>query len=521
MNALAFSSVYMQPIVIAALVAAPFIYLGSIALGRWLKKSQRVELGVLYQFLCLAFAAYVPLKVLHHAENPEGLVTVRAWSWRDNAINHFGSAVILLGVVFVLALLRRFYWQNWFRHRHHMEAPKFLQQIFSFVAFTVSCVLVARWGYGAQVDAFLTGSGILAVVIGFAMQETLANIISGVALQIGKPFKVGDWLIIDGVNTSLRAEVVELNWRSTRLRTTDDIYLDIPNKTVTSSTVTNLSFPTRTHSNRIKVGFMYDTPPNVVRDIVRKATEAADGVVPHPPVKVFLKDYAETAIVYEIKYSLDDESRFNDIENEIRTNLWYEARRAGIPMPNPMRMVHLRRDKPLPTELPERAKELLKRNEMLAPLSQAQQAELVSHVSSQRFGRGEFIIHQGANGASMFVILEGQADVVVHSNEQELHVATLREGDAFGEMCLLTGEPRTADVIARTDCEVWELRRSVLQPILQENVGLANRLSVLLAKRKLETEGIIAASTPPAFAELKKQEYARTFMQKISALFEL
>src|SRR4029434_267784 len=101
----------------------------------------------------------------------------------------------------------------------------------------------------------------------------------------------------------------------------------------------------------------------------------------------------------------------------------------------------------------------------------------------------------------MFVMLEGQADVFVNNGGQDLHVATLYESDAFGEMSLLTGETRSADVIARTDCEVWELRRSVLQPLLQENAELASRLSQILAKRKLETDGVLAAYTPPAVVE--------------------
>lgn len=521
MNLFALASTFANPWVISSLVGAPFIYFAGIWIGRWLKNRHRVPLGMLYQLLCLSFAVYVPLRVIHETEHPGGYRDIGTWTWRDNALNHFGAAVILLGVIFALALIRRFYWQRWFRRKHQMEAPKFLQQIFSFVAFIVACVLVAKWGYGAQVDAFLAGSGIAAVVIGFAMQETLANIVSGVALQIGKPFKVGDWLIIESTSTSIRAEVVELNWRSTKLRTNDDVYLDIPNKTITSSTVTNLSYPTRTHANRIKVGFEYGTPPNVVREVLRRATEAVDGVLPHPPVKVFLREFAESAIVYEIKYSLDDEARLNDIENEIKTNIWYESKRAGIHIPYPKRVIHLRRDQKEPEHLSERAREILRHHDMLAPLSQAQQAELITQVSSQRFGRGEYIIRQGTVGSSMFVILEGEADVFVNNGTQDLHVATLQESDAFGEMSLLTGEPRSADVVARTDCEVWELRRSLLQPLLQENSSLAERLSVILAKRKLETEGVLAAYAPSAIVENKEKEYAHGFMQKIRALFEL
>src|SRR6185436_1475581 len=127
----------------------------------------------------------------------------------DWAMFHFEMLITLVGVLVALALIKRYYWLNWFKHRHQVEAPKFLQQIFGFVVFIVACVAVASWGYRREVDAFLTGSGIVAVVIGFAMQETLANIVSGIALQISKPFKVGDWLILETTNSTVRAEVVE------------------------------------------------------------------------------------------------------------------------------------------------------------------------------------------------------------------------------------------------------------------------------------------------------------------------
>jgi small-conductance mechanosensitive channel/CRP-like cAMP-binding protein len=517
----ALASVWTHPLVLSALAAAPVIYMGSLALGRWLKQRHHVALGVFFQLLCLSLAAFVPLKAIHVARHPGGHPTPEVRAWHDDAINHFGAAIVLLAVIFVLALLRRFYWQKWFMKRHSTEAPKFLQQLFSFTAFCVACVLVAKIGYDARVDAFLTGSGIVAVVIGFAMQETLANIVSGIAIQIGKPFKVGDWLAIETTSSRIRAEVVELNWRSTKLRTNDDVYLDIPNKTVAGSTITNLSYPTKTHAHRIRIGFEYDAPPNIVREMLRNAAASADGVLPHPPVKVFLIEFSESAIIYEIKYSLDEEGRFNDIENHIKTNVWYEARRAGLKIPFPIRTLHIHREPTGERPVVAKARELMGKQQLLAPLNDAQKRELIEKANFFRFGRGEEIIRQGNDGCSMFIILEGDADVFAHAAGQEAHVATLHAGDAFGEMCMLTGEKRSATVVARTDCEVWEIQRSVLHPICQEDSSLIERMSELLAKRKMETDGILAEQASHAAVEEKRTQIKRGFVRKLSALFEI
>lgn len=114
----------------------------------------------------------------------------------------------------------------------------------------------------------------------------------------------------------------------------------------------------------------------------------------------------------------------------------------------------------------------------------------------------------------MFVIIHGEADVVIHANGTDTTVATLHAGEAFGEMCLLTGEKRSATVIAKTDCDLWEIDRAHLQPLIHENASLAERLSELLARRRMATEGVLAAQTPAQVVEQKRQEYAAGFRKK-------
>ncbi len=512
-----FAFTFDQPAVLVALGAAPLIYLAALALGRRLKRRHGVPLGLMFQLLCVALAAYVPALALHAAAHAQGRTNDPANWWHDEGIRTFHAVLIILGVIFALQLLRSFYWQQWFARRHGAEAPKLLQQVFGFAVFCVALALVLKVAYGFRVDAFLAGSGIVAVVIGLAMQETLANIVSGIALQFGKPFRVGDWLIVD----AQRAEVIEMNWRSTKLRTNDDYYLDIPNKAIVSHTITNLSYPTKTHSNRIRIGFEYGVPPNQLREILQRAAANAPGVLAVPPPKVFLKEFGESAIIYEIKYSLDDERRFNDIEDAIRTNVWYEARRAGLAIPFPMRTVEIRRSGAHAEKIAPALRENLARQELLSTLDEAQKNRLLDHARIVRFGRGEKVIQQDTEGCSMFVIIKGELDVTVRANGTDTTVARLHPGEAFGEMCLLTGEKRTATVLAKTDCEVWEIERAHLHPILQENQALAEHLSEMLARRKMATDGALAAQIQPQIADQKRREYAVGFRRKIRSLFEI
>jgi CRP-like cAMP-binding protein len=154
-------------------------------------------------------------------------------------------------------------------------------------------------------------------------------------------------------------------------------------------------------------------------------------------------------------------------------------------------------------------------------LNDAQLDTLLPRGHHAHFGRGEKLIQQGERGESMFILVNGQANVVLHKNGTDMHVASLSEGDCFGEMSLLTGEPRSATVLAHTDCEVVEIGKPVLARSLKDHPELLEKLSELLAKRRLETEGVIAANTRPDVVDAKHAEYTNTFLNRLQVFFEL
>lgn len=491
---------------IAEVAAVPLIFGVTLAIGRWLKRRKHVPLGTLYLLFCLSLALWAPL-----------MAAAPSLPGREAVLRHLGAATLILGTFFLLALLRRFFWEGWFEHRHKTKAPKFLSELMALVIFLATILVVLRVVYGYSIEGAVFGSTVVLGVIGFAMQDLLGNIIAGVALEIGKPFKPGDWLVVDGKH----AEVIEVNWRSTRLRDNDAVYRDIPNKHIVGTTIVNLTYPTRDHALRLTVGFDYSVPPNFVKDCLVRAAAHASGVMPEPPPKVFLRDFGDSAILYEIKFWIDDERRFNDITDAIRTNIWYEAQRNGIRIPFPVRTVQLEKPKPMARPSLESARTSVRKQPFLQLLDDAQTDTLLSNARLMRFGRGERIIEQGEQGRSMFILLHGEAIVLVNINGTPTEVATLKAGDYFGEMSLLSGEPRSATVAARTDCEMWEIDKEVLGLMLEQNQNLVEKLSDLLAKRRMELEGHVAHVGHSAAMEEKQREYQASFLSKLTAFFEL
>src|SRR5450432_2369793 len=188
---------------LALAAAVPLLYLIAVGFGRWLKRRAAVRIGIAYQFFAITISLYLPLKILDL--NPP--LDLR---------RELGAASVLLGALVFTKLLRPYVWNVYFAKNRQTEIPKFLQDIAALIVFLVALMLVLSVGYGQTkaIPGALASSGIVAVILGFAMQDLLGNVISGIALHIGQPFKPGDWLLFE----SNHAEVIEVNWRSTRLR---------------------------------------------------------------------------------------------------------------------------------------------------------------------------------------------------------------------------------------------------------------------------------------------------------------
>jgi small-conductance mechanosensitive channel/CRP-like cAMP-binding protein len=491
----------------AAITAVVFVGTFFLALwvGRFLKRRAGVHLGLLFRLFCLILAFYAAITVY-------GIHT----SWR----NHVGTAVILLSTALVVALVNRYVWDFYFEKRRHTPIPHFLREVVGGIIFLIVLLLVLSYGYHAeaQLKGLLAGSGVVAIILGFAGQNLFAGIIGGISIQINRPYKVGDWLQVG----ERFAEVMEINWRSTRLRTNDAIYLDIPNNEMVSHTIVNLHYPTEVHAMRIRVGVEYKNPPNRVKDALFRAASTAEGVLAEPKVKVFLVDFADSAVIYEIKFYMGNHARINEINDAVRTNVWYQLKREGITIPFPIRTLQLERKAVAPIrEEHEVARAILRDEALFGCLSDEQIDSLVQQSRVSHFGRGERVIQEGAKGDSMFVLLRGAAGVLIAKNGASIPVATLREGDCFGEMSLLTGEHRTATVRAETDCQVMEIGKPVMAEVLRSSPDCLERLSELLAKRKMETEGLLKEADSHSQTATKEREYRANFLDRLRTFFEL
>ena len=395
-------------------------------------------------------------------------------------IREAAAALVLAGAWLLAVVVDRIFWRNFLR-RHHLAAPTLLRQAGAFVILLAAAAIVLTYIYGIKIPGLIATSGVAALVVGLAMQDLLGNLIAGFSIHLTRAYKAGDWLLIDGKP----CEVMEIHWRATRFRTRDNIWLEIANNQLVKERITSLTFPDRFHAMRLEVGADYDVPPDKVKDSLLRAARAVPGVRETPAVKVFVKDFGPSAIVYQVKFWMDDQSSFDEITDGIRTRVWYEFHREGIRIPYPVQTLEVRRPaKAAPRTDSGRVRDCLRQQDLFSCLTDDEVASLAGRCPVLLFGREETVLREGTPGDSMFLVVEGHAEVSIRRDGQTRRVATLGPGECFGEMSLLTGETRTATVVAADELLVAEVGKELLAPILAERPGLVEAFSDLLSKRR-------------------------------------
>ena len=401
-----------------------------------------------------------------------------------------------------------------------VRPPAILGNVVSFFLYLLSLFLVLHEILQVNLTPILATSAVLTMVIGLALQDILGNLFSGLALQMEKSFEVGDWV---GVRDQL-GKVAEMNWRSIKLQTREDNFVIIPNGSISKEALINYSRPGIPHSRVLKVGLPYQIPPGRVREVIRETARDTKAILEDPAPQVRPLQYRDFSIEYEIRVWISDFSRFGEIEGDFLSLLWYRLDRAGIYVPFPTQHLYLHPfSQKVQTDqrfrMAEEILQVLRRIEIFMPLNPSELEQVATQVRVERFSSGETVLSQGEPGDSFFVIKEGEVEVNLGDPEGDHRVLThLGRGNIFGEMSLLTGEARSANIVALTDCEFLVLDKKGFQDILTANPTIARSLSEILAKRKLEQDQERAKGK-----QEKKmiEESTRSILEKIKAFFGL
>jgi small-conductance mechanosensitive channel/CRP-like cAMP-binding protein len=329
----------------------------------------------------------------------------------------------------------------------------------------------------------VTTSAVSAVVLGFALQDTLGNAFAGLAIQSEKPFNVGHWVTVG----EHEGRVAEVTWRATKLRTKSGNFVIVPNNVVAKEAVVNYSEPAAPTRLYVDVGASYLVPPNAVKAAIAEALRNCPLVLTAPAPDVVLLAFDASAITYRARFWVQDYEADERARDQVRTAIYYSFQRHQIEIPWPI-SVEYKGELPQ-ADRDDRRREVaasLSNTDLFSPLPEEVRNAIASACVVAEYGNGEGIVRQGEPGQSMFIVARGEVSVLLEPGREE--VARIGAGGYFGEMSLLTGEPRTATVVALGDVSVIELNADLFRRLAAEHPAAIEQMAVSAMTRRADRE---------------------------------
>ncbi len=395
-------------------------------------------------------------------------------------------------------LLHIFVWEMLVERATGRPVPRLVKDIVATVIFLIAVTGIVSFVFERSVTGIWAASGALGIVIGFALRSMILDVFSGIALNVDDAYRIGDWIMVHQrtADVHIVGRILEINWRTTRLRTTHNNLVVIPNSVMGQAIVTNYMAPTPVSRLELYFTLDFSVPTERAIRVLESATKAVcrpKGVLEDPRPKARVTRVNDLGIEYRVRYWIvPADLSPNKSRHIVVTSVLEHLQHAGLTLAYPKRDV-------FHTEMPQRHLDsasaedmtrLLGRIELFSGLEGDDLSRLVHGLVRREYRKGEALITAGEEGDSMFVLVEGLVYVYadVRGEGSEVKVAQIVPGQFFGEMSLLTGERRSATVTTVTDAVAYELGKDAMTELFRARPALAETISRVVAERKLRNE---------------------------------
>ncbi len=401
--------------------------------------------------------------------------------------------------------------------RLHWELPRIVQDVCQGLVYAMAGMFTLR-AAGVEPSSLLTTSALLTAVIGLSLQDTMGNLFAGLAIQAERPFGVGDWVQFDDKREHI-GRIVEINWRAAKVLTIENVEVTVPNSMLAKAPLRNYSKPEPRVRVSVSVAAPYDWPPHQVQELLLGILKDVPGVAHDATATAVVTNFSERGVEYDVRYFIRDFSEREIVAGTVRERLWYALRRAGLAFPIPQRAVSLQKT----TQEAERevadisaCEVALRGVDFLQALPDEVLRELAERSRTQLFAPGEYILRQGDVGNSLHIVLSGTVQVLMAAQGREaVEVAQLGAGNVFGEMSVMTGEPRSASVRAVRETLLLELRKEAVRGVVEKTPELMQAMSKVLAERMKKVE----ISTASGEGSLTDVDPSWEVLQRIKRFF--
>ena len=425
-----------------------------------------------------------------------------------------------------LALAKTIWWINaaWvltsftrifliFEKRPHES--RLMQDVIVGVIYLGGVLSVFAYVFDVPVGTLIATSGVFAIILGLALQSTLADVFSGVALNISRAYKVGDWIVLsDGT----QGRIIETNWRGTSLLNAANDLVVLPNSSLAKAQVTNISSPNRSHGVTLTVRMMPTMSPATILAVMRNVLVSSNAILPMPEPAVEIKSLDAQAIEFELSFRVRDFEAASVAKNEVYDLIYRHARASALVLAQPKGAVGVAAgvaQQGTPAVPKAAALRLLETLPLLASLVDTEKQTLAETMTRKTYRKGEVLVEEGAPVGSLTIIRTGVVVVSCHSEEGELELRRLAPGDYFGEGALVPSGWKAATVRALTFTVVYEIGQAALTKLMQDRPGIADEVRQTLSQY---VRGSISSAANDGAAEIPP---ASALVSRMRQLFQI
>jgi small-conductance mechanosensitive channel/CRP-like cAMP-binding protein len=454
-----------------------------------------------------------------------GLVGLWLYDRQALAATGHPASVVLREAAFVLVafgviqIVVLFVFQTLFARR---RLPRILNEFVGALAL-IGYAIYRLDAVGVNLAGLITTSAVVSGALAFSAKETLGNLWGGIAIQLEKTCRIGDWVRIDTVT----GQVVSIRWRYMAIATINNETIVIPNGSVMQNRLTVIGRRGEERASwRRYVPFEVEFDHAPARVIAQLENALAHAQIPfvaqNPPPTIGCTGFKESGIEYAVAYDLTDAAQYWAIDSAVRVHVYAALMRQGLGIPFPRRVIEVRRD-----ERPGLAQRevdhriaALGSMDLFASLTDAERASLARKLTTCAYVPDEIVCRAGERADSLFLLAQGRVDIVAEDNGTRHRLATLIAPAYFGEMGLLLGQPRAATVVASGDALCYRLDKDAFDATIKARPELAEMLAQVLAVRQAANDATMQALDANRHAQDRTTRRA-DFMRRIQQFFGL
>ncbi|MFJ4195406.1 mechanosensitive ion channel domain-containing protein [Pseudomonas sp. NPDC089534] len=407
----------------------------------------------------------------------EGLNPMETAPWADNVPLHLAATGLQIGwwlfgartltVLIGAAMMQRV-----------GHTGRLLQDLLGAVIFLIAVIAALAYVLDLPVKGVLATSGALAIIVGLALQSTLSDVFSGIVLNTTKPYQLDDWISIDGTE----GRVTDIDWRATRLQTSQGSMAVIPNSLAAKAKIINFSRPSNMFGVSVSVQVSPHSRPNTVLEALERAVQGCRFLLDDPAPSVAMKSATSTGVEYEIGGFVASMSEKRSVRNQLFDLAYRHLQASGVNLLSSVEPL-------VPADL-SRPRALLESSPIFSTLREEEKDTFSQNMTLQTFRAGEVILEAGQVSDHLLIIESGVLSVTLLRHGTPFESGRMGPGEVIGEAGILSDSALPATFSAKTYCTLYRIEKAYLKPCLDARHDISDAMKALLDFRLLKAKSL-------------------------------